>query len=473
MKRFIFLFLLFHVKLLYASDFQVEINGNFPGAEGQMIRLMEYSDMISYREKEIAYAIADEEGNFRITFTCFAPQYVFFRVDYAKMGMFVEPGITYSLEFDPVNFSQLDDTRNPWLNPWYFNFVISEPKQELNYFINELEELFFDFLEENFAAIHISRNRSLFDSFKKQTDSIFQHVNNEYFRDYYEYKFAFYYRLANIERFDRQMNNLIVNRPVLYNNTQYMNFFNRVFDTYIFAGSRSVSIQDLTYTVNKLNSYHALMDSLGKDTILRNEVLRELVLLKALQDMHGNFDFRQENVENILNYIQTNSKFREHRQIAGNILHSKNHLSAGSRTPEFTIYDQEDNVVSIPGDFEGKFIYLGFWATWCETCLLEMIALQELYETYNENFVFVNISTDRHRNFYQSYIDAHKPPWHSFHFDRDFRLIDAYQIRTLPTFVLIDEKGNIIQYPASKPSDNLKVRFDRLLNQRAARGHHR
>ena len=473
MKRFIFLFLLFHVKLLYASDFQVEINGSFPGAEGQMIRLMEYSDMISYREKEIAYAIADEEGNFRITFTCFGPQYVFFRVDYAKMGMFVEPGITYSLEFDPVNFSQLDDTRNPWLNPWYFNFVISEPKQELNYFINELEELFFDFLEENFAAIHISRNRSLFDSFKKQTDSIFQHVNNEYFRDYYEYKFAFYYRLANIERFDRQMNNLIVNRPVLYNNTQYMNFFNRVFDTYIFAGSRSVSIQDLTYTVNKLNSYHALMDSLGKDTLLRNEVLRELVLLKALQDMYGNFDFRQENVENILNYIQTNSKFHEHRQIAGSIIHSKNHLSAGSRAPEFTVYDQEDNVVNIPGDFEGKFIYLGFWATWCETCLLEMIALQELYETYNENFVFVNISTDRHRNFYQAFIDAHKPPWHSFHFDRDFRLIDAYQVRTLPAFVLIDEKGNIIQYPARKPSDDLKVQFDWLLNRRGASGHHR
>lgn len=473
MKRFIFLFLLFQVKLLCATDFQVVINGSFPGAEGQVIRLMEYTDMISYREKEINYSVIDEEGNFRISFTCFSPQYVFFRVDYAQMGMFVEPGITYFLEFDSVDFSQLDDTRNPWLDPWYFNFVISEPKGELNSFINQLEELFFDFLEENFAAIHISRNKSLFDNFKKHTDTVFQHIDNEYFRNYYDYKFAFYYRLANIERFDRQMNNYIINRHVLYNNTQYMNYFNRVFDTYIFAGSRSVSIQDLSHTVNNLNSYHALMDSLGKDTLLRNEVLRELVLLKALQDMHGNVDFRQKNVENILSYIQTNSKFREHRQIAGNILHSKNYLSTGSQAPEFTIYDMDDNPVNIPGDFEGKFIYMGFWATWCETCLLEIIAMQELYEKYNEDFVFVNISTDRHRSFYQAFVNNHKPQWHSFHFDRDFRLIDAYQVRMLPTFVLIDEKGNIIQYPARKPSDDLNVRFDWLLNRRGASGHHR
>jgi len=468
----IFLFVLF-MSQLQAADFRISIEGKFPGAEGQVVRLLEYADMVSYHEREIGSDKVDENGNFSINLIRYRPQYVFFRIDHARMGFFIEPGQTYLLEFEPVDFAQLDDSRNPYINPWFFHFRIVEPAVTLNHHIDKLEDVFHEFLIENFARIHQSRNRRLFDEFRSYTDSLFGHIDNEYFKDYYEYKYAYYYRIAGIERFDNQIRVHLLNRPVLYHNTQYMNFFNTVFDTYVFAGSRTIQGSDLRHTVNRLNSYDALMDSLGKDTILRNEVIRELVMLKALQSMHNDPDYRQQNVESILNYINTNSKFSEHRAVAGNILFERNNLVRGVPSPSFVVFDGNDNPVRIPDDFQGKFIYLGFWASWCENCMLEFIALGELFEQYRNDIVFINISTERNPVIFDAYLNSTDRDWLDFHFRHDFHILDAFKVRALPTFVLFDTSGNILDYPALKPSDNLNQRFERILNQRFSPGSQR
>lgn len=445
--------------------FDIRIEGKFPGAEGQTIRLLEYADQISYRVQEITSAIVDENGHFALEFSRYEPQYVFFRVDHARMGFFVEPSQTYVLEFDPVNFDHLDDRRNPYLEPWFFSFSVVKPRDALHDHINAFEDVFHDFLLENFVLIHASRNRRIFDEFREHTDTLFGHIDNEYFQQYYRYKFAYYYRLANIDRWDNMLRQHLLNQPVQYQNTQYMNFFNTIFDTYVFAGSRNISNYDLRYTVNSLNSYHALMDSLGKDTILRNELLRELVMLKALQDMHDDPEYRRANVENILSYIKTEGKFPRHRVIAENILFAKNNLVEGAKAPRISLQDHNGDHISIPGDFKGKYVYLGFWASWCETCLLEFIALNELIEPYRDQFAVINISTDRHKSVYEAFLRAHNYPWKNFHFDHDFRLLDTYQVRNLPLFVLIDPQGNIVRYPARRPSNNLVKLFDWMLFQ--------
>jgi thiol-disulfide isomerase/thioredoxin len=448
-----------------SSDFRITISGSFPGAQGQSIRLLEYSDQVSYLEKEIESVVADEAGFFEISFSMFEPQYVFFRIDHARMGMFVEPGNNYELNFDPVDFTLLDDTRNPYLDPWYFPFTIEEPQNDLNHHINKFDSIFESFLYENFAIIHRTRNRQLFVDFKLQADSIFADVENEYFRNYYEYKFAGYFRTGNIERFENLVRKYILNQPVLYENTQYMNFFNSIFDTYIFSGSRQISINDLRHTINNLNSYPALMDSLGKDTILRNEVLRELVMLKTLQDVYNNPDYSQRNVIRILNDVATQSKFPQHRAIAGNILLKSGHLTPGVAAPSFVLEDFFGKKFTVPDDFTGKFIYLEFWASWCETCQLDKIAMRELYQKYKDNFVFVSVSADRNKDAARQYLQNNPDPWQQLYFEGDFRLLDNYGVKSLPLFVLIDPEGKIISYPALRPGDNIAPTFERLLFQ--------
>lgn len=465
LKLLLSLQFLFVASLLQAHEFTVTLNGFFPGAEGQEVRIMHYADQLSFREQNIGQVTINAEGRFSFTFRSFHPQYIFFRIDHARMGMLVEPGHAYELEFDPVDFALLDDRRNPYLDPWEFPFRVSEHHDGiLNQQIDQFNELFDDFLLENFPGMYRTRNHRIFDQFRARTDSLFGKIENPFFQDYYTYKFASYYRIANTRTFENLAREYLINKPVLYHNPQYMNFFGMLFDTYVFAGSRRITLTDLRHTVNDLNSYSALMDSLGKDTILHNEVIREMVMLKALQDMYFNPDYRKENVVNILTQVAEKSKFPEHRSIAANILYEQEYLKPGTPAPTIRLKTSQ-GVKNIPDDFAGKYVYLVFWATWCDACLAEFPVMAELYKKYSKNFVFVSISTDRHIPAYQAFNRQNSYKWYQGHFERDFAMLDQYHIRTLPSFVLIDPEGRIAEYPAAKPSENIVRTFDWLLFQ--------
>lgn len=438
---------------LQASPFEITIEGIIPGGEGKEIRLLEYGDLISYRENPIESTTCDETGQFTFSFTRFEPQYVFFRIDHARMGMFVEPGENYKLLFDSIDFGALDDRINPYLNPWYFDFEIDG--HQINTSINDFDDVLYDFLSENFRSIQRGRNQKAFTSFLHLTDSLYSDTENTYFKNYLRYKLGYYLHVSNIRSFMDIYKEFFLGQPILYQNTQYMNLFNTLFETYIFAGSRRISGYDLRYTVNDLGSYHALMDSLGKDTILRNEAFRELVMVKGLQDMHGNPDYETRKVEDILRYVEENSKFPQHRVIAKNIVYQKNYLLQGSPAPPFQLTDDNGDTLNIPEKFSGKYLYIGFWASWCENCQLDFIALKELYENFGDDLEVLTISTDRHLHQYRAFLNQNQFPWPDFHFDENFKLLDDFQVRSLPAYVLIDREGNIVSFPAQRPSDDL------------------
>jgi peroxiredoxin len=466
MKKYLPLVLLLIIAVnAYGNPNRIDINGIFPGAEGKEIRLFEYEDMISYREKEVASAVVDVNGRFQLTFNRRFPQYAFFRIDHARMGFFIQPGNSYILQFDRVDFNGLNDKINPYLNPWHFNYTITTPANSLHANIEELDDVLNTYMTANFNQIQRNRNRNAFQEIKNRTDSLYGKIENPFFKDYYKYIYGYYNHITNTQRPLEIMRNYILNQEVLYHNPQYMNLFNTVFDTYIFAGSRTISLSDLRHTINTLNSYNALMDSLGKDTLLRNEVIRELVMLKGLQDMHGNPDYHKANVENILSHVVSNSKFPQHRVIARNILYQKRYLAAGTPAPSFTLIDDDGKTIKFPEDFRGKYVYIGFWTSWCETCMLDFVALREMRTKFGDDVMFLGVSTDRHLADYQRFIRSQNPPGKNLYFQQNFRLTDAYQVRSLPTYILLDREGKVVNYPARRPSDDIISLLERLLHQ--------
>jgi thiol-disulfide isomerase/thioredoxin len=61
----------------------------------------------------------------------------------------------------------------------------------------------------------------------------------------------------------------------------------------------------------------------------------------------------------------------------------------------FPLYTLDGQRTSLAA-FEGKTIFLNFWATWCPPCIAEMPNIQKLYNDFenDENVVFIMLSLD-------------------------------------------------------------------------------
>ncbi|GAG97206.1 unnamed protein product, partial [marine sediment metagenome] len=61
------------------------------------------------------------------------------------------------------------------------------------------------------------------------------------------------------------------------------------------------------------------------------------------------------------------------------------------KAKDFTLEDLKGSAVSLR-DFEGKVIFLNFWATWCPPCRIEMPDMEKLWQKFkDEDFVILAV----------------------------------------------------------------------------------
>lgn len=95
------------------------------------------------------------------------------------------------------------------------------------------------------------------------------------------------------------------------------------------------------------------------------------------------------------------------------------------------------------GDFQGKTIFMNFWATWCPPCIAEMPNIQKLYEsTANDSLVFVMISLDEDPQTAKDFI-IRKEYTLPIYFLNGYRPA-VYNSTVVPTTYVISPTGDIL-----------------------------
>lgn len=128
-------------------------------------------------------------------------------------------------------------------------------------------------------------------------------------------------------------------------------------------------------------------------------------------------------------------------------------LQPGDASPGFKYPSVEGKMVSLK-DFEGKYVYIDVWATWCSPCRQEIPHLKQLEKTFKKKkIVFVSISTDTNLRTWEQFIEKEQLGGVQLNVDGDKTFLDAYGIRGIPRFILLDKKGRVIQADMTRPSD--------------------
>jgi len=438
----------------------VVVSGVIPGGENQEVRLMSFGDQISFRPVILDRTTVSSSGFFKMTAKISEPLIATIELSFFSGAIALVPGKEYEIVCDPVN---LVNEFRPLYQKEPLNFeILEEPDPYLNFWLSSFEDRYYNFVSKHFESFSKRRDPAILIGFRSEMVEDYGKVENEFFQVYMDYKIATLELSAAPSRKAIIFGQYLKDRMVHYNNPEYMFFFNTFFDQYLPGNNRFVSRRDLDVTINGQANYYILMDTLGKDTLLRNEVIRELVVLKTLKELYPHPSFDGNSILLILSQIANQSKFSEHRDIAVNLLHELRLLEVGFPAPVFELQNLDGGDVSL-ANLRGKPVYIFFMTTQSYGCLVEFERMDELYKIYGNDIHFVTVSFDESPEVTDRFRKKHQFDWLFLYNGSAFDLINKYRIKTYPTFVLIGSDGNIAEYPAYKPSEIIEQSFQNLL----------
>ncbi|MDW3648551.1 MAG: redoxin domain-containing protein [Bacteroidia bacterium] len=129
-------------------------------------------------------------------------------------------------------------------------------------------------------------------------------------------------------------------------------------------------------------------------------------------------------------------------------------LAPGNPAPDFSLEDREGKMVSL-SDYQGKTIYLHFWASWCDPCKNELSYINKLaFEFSDEDIVILNVSLDEfQKTWLQKVEETQLAGIHVWAKGLWSEVPMSYGIRTLPGYMIISKDGTIANASAFAPSN--------------------
>ncbi len=127
---------------------------------------------------------------------------------------------------------------------------------------------------------------------------------------------------------------------------------------------------------------------------------------------------------------------------------------------DLALVDSTGKPIDLFKDFKGKVVYIDFWASWCGPCRQQFPFSKALHEKLSDKqkkeIIFLYISIDRTEAIWKQAIKANDlegvmglspGDWNS-------AVIKYFQINSIPRYMIMDKKGNIVDQNAKRPSDD-------------------
>lgn len=435
---------------------QTKISGVASFAKSQKMRVQTYDDLISYKIKTIKEVQLDRMGKFDFEINIQKPTYLFFVINFINGQLMIEPGKKYVLDFSVDSTYQNPAEISVQNVPMWIEII--EPKTgNLMSDLTKMENLIEDFLSINnrFQQIYFLRNKATLDSLNQLLNAEFKSKNNPYLQTYLKYRFGQVDYIMRSKMTDVLYKEYLTENEIPLENIAYMQFFNEFFNRYIQSANSKIPNDKLIEFINEKPDYFQFLDYLGKDPILVNEIIRELVIIKNLAEMFNIVGFNKDNIIKLLYELSVTTKFEEHKRIATNVIEMLVKQQTGYTPKAKELKDVSGNIVNID-KYKGKILYINFFSVDCIDCVMEFFAIQKLKKDFGDKMNFISVSMDVNSVKLFHFVNKYTQfDWPILSFGNNYDWVEAYDIQAFPAQVLLDENGKILAYPAPLASGEL------------------
>ncbi len=455
-RKVLFLFALLFSALTMA---QVQIEIKIPDYALQEVRVFEFEDYYTNKEKLIQLLSTDKDGVCMLNFKTSTVKKISIKTNQTRAFFYAEPDSMYHLQLGKPDTNAVQTLGLEIPVSIYFS---NKQEHSLNHQIIYFEQLVSEFYAANniyFAKPRILQKELL--NFKNEILKKEFPNPSAFLKTYIDYS------IATIEETifmnDAYQFKKYFSGSIQYHHPIYMQYFATFYKQYLKQISLKTKGEKLTYEINEMHSYEKAMNTILKaDTLLKNDTLRELILLTGLREWYYLKDNNRNNISMLMNFIALKGLSKENRTIAKNLLDDISILEVGKAAPELELNHSKYKSLT---DLKGNYVYINFWATWNVESLQELKYIQKLDQKYGNRVIFISIATGENLQEEKKHFSNNKYNWILLH-DTDKRIRNEYQIKSIPHYVLLDTEGDIIKGNAPAPSNNMDHFLKQLIRKK-------
>ncbi|MAX79644.1 MAG: hypothetical protein CL843_05655 [Crocinitomicaceae bacterium] len=450
-----FILLLFTIFCTITASAQVIIKGNIDNYYHEKIEVLIAHDFISNSKVSLASTQIDDSGNFELSFNGIHYSFTgYLRVADREIPLHIEQNSNYEIKLHtpenlediltPVEISSIEIQTHNTFEEW-------QAKSDFLVFCDV-------FLDSNQTYLFYRQDSAL--------NSLKQLVRDSFdvFGKHSTYlKKLIQYNLADIELLYRPstaiyFDSLLAEEPIDYHHPSYTRFLTHLLGERV----QTVITRTKEITKNKLvgDVKTAFDKLLASDSILaKRDDIREYLMLQYAYSNYNSAQIPQSVWDLYFYQVKTSSEFEFHREIASLVLEKIHRLEQGMKAPNFTFLTLEGDE-KVLTDYEGKFVYIQFWAPWSQESIKDMKLIQRLNEENEKNIHFISVAINRSKEEAFKTIAPYNFKWDMLHFNLDYSVLRKYGIDTAPMYFLIDPYGKLLIAPSDPP-----IKMFELLNQ--------
>ena len=401
-----------------------------------MIRLFAYEDLVNETGILLDQNQTDAKGNFILEGTVkqILPARIF--VGLESVDLILSPNATYDIEI-----------------------IVPEKKDNVSYFEKELptirvkratdkgiyrqiiysEEIINGYMTEHFNQIYRGRQLRYIDSIQNTINKELPDIKSDYVKSHNRYKIAAIRLGISTDGGKKIIKDYFDGQPVLYTQSAYIDLFKELFDGYFNSAAYDSHLLNNAFAEGPA-AFKKYLDT--EPLMAKNPQLAELITIYNLQKLCYGDRGTSRLAKDHLNYMKSQTKYAEHKNIIGDFFTKHNRLAAGSDAPEFTLKDRDGKDVSL-SDYKDGLVLLQFVDGMSPVSEYQFAELRSLHYQWQDSVQILTIATHDKMDFFKKQFSDKKQDWPLLDLGDNILLLEAYNVRTFPEYILI-RKGNKI-----------------------------